>query len=163
MKSSSSSLNLVLAHRPYEDVGNGASRAARTFLDFTIDARSLADALKNAGYDLVSIFTAEWGSSYRESAVRRLLLQDVSDFPNDRRSLYVCGECGDIGCGAVTIILDIKEETVIWRDFGYENTYDDVVQFRKLEHLGPFQFSLESYRKTIESAPTLITQSPKHL
>jgi hypothetical protein len=33
-------------------------------------------------------------------AVDRLLLMSDADFPNDRRSLFVCAECGDLGCGA---------------------------------------------------------------
>jgi hypothetical protein len=163
MAPSLSTLSLALAHRLHEDLGDGVSRSARTFLDFIVDARSLGHEIKNAGYDLVSVFTADWASSYREDAVRRLLFKEDSDFPNGRRSLYVCSECGDLGCGAVTIILDKKEETVVWRDFGYENTYEDIVQFKKLMHLGPFQFSLESYQKTIESALTLITQTPDNL
>jgi len=59
--------------------------------------------------------------------------------------------------------LDINDETVIWHDFGYENTYEDMVQLEKLGNVGPFQFSLESYRKTIESALTFIAQSPDKL
>jgi hypothetical protein len=141
-------------------MGGGASRSGRRYLDFVVDGKSLGQAAKNAGYDLVSVFTTEWENSYRERAVRRLLLQEDSDFPNGRRSLYVCGECGGLGCGAVTIILKIEDEIVIWRDFGYENTYEDVVQFKNLEHLGPFQFSLESYRKIIENAPSLISKTP---
>jgi hypothetical protein len=141
-------------------MGGGASRSARTYLDFIVNGISLGNEVKNAGYDLVSVFAVEWGSSYRERAVQRLLLQADSDFPNGRRSLFVCGECGDLGCGAVTIILDISEETAIWHDFGYENTYEDAVRFKELQHLGPFRFSLESYRKTIESALTFISQTP---
>jgi hypothetical protein len=156
MNRSSSTLNLVVAQRPLEDMGNGTFRSARTFLDFIVDEKSLGDAVKNAGYDLVSVLTAEWATSYLEDAVRRLLLDRDSDFPNGRRSLYVCGECGDAGCGAVTIILEIEDDIAIWRDFGYENNYENIIQFKKLEHLGPFRFPLESYRKIIENALTLI-------
>ncbi len=156
MNPSSSTLNLVVAHRPYEDMGNGTFQSARTFLDFIVDERSLGDAFKDAGHDLVSVFTAEWTNSYREDAVRRLLLERDSDFPNGRRSLYVCGECGDLGCGAITIILEIKDDIVIWRDFGYENNYENIIHFEKLEQLGPFRFPVESYRKIIEGALTLI-------
>ena len=158
-----SSLNLEFAHRQYETMGGGAFRSARTYLDFVVDGRSLGRELRTAGYDLVSVFTAEWTDSTLEEAAGRLLLTKNSNFPNGRRSLYVCGECGDLGCGAVSIVLDMKEETAIWRDFGYENTYEDVVRFEELRSLGPFQFSLEGYRRTIESALTFIRQAPGSL
>ena len=163
MNSSLSTLNLALAHRRHEDLGNRASRSARTYLDFIVDGKSVGSALKNADFDLVSVFTAEWTSESVERAARRLLLQEASDFPNARHSLYVCGECGDLGCGAVTVVVETAEDAVIWRDFGYENTYEGFVRFDKLRHLGPYRFSLQRYRHTIESAPAFIQQSPHKL
>jgi len=115
--------------------------------------------MKSAGYDLVSVFAAEWENSYLEEAKQRLLLQRDSDFPSERRSLYVCGECGDLGCGAVSIIVEFRDESVIWRNFGYENTWEEIVRTEKLQDLGPFRFSLVGYREAIEGAVELLNQN----
>ena len=39
-------------------------------------------------------------------------------------SLYVCPECGDLGCGAVTANLHVGPETVTWRAIGSQADYD---------------------------------------
>ena len=80
-------LTPALAQRPYRDMGGGSYQSARRYVDFAVDGRSLGQAMKSAGYDLVSVFTAEWENSCIEEAKQRLLLQKDSDFPNGRRSL----------------------------------------------------------------------------
>jgi hypothetical protein len=159
MNSDLSILNSELAHRPYRDMGGGVHKSARRYVDFVVDGRSLGQLINSLGYDLVSVFTAEWENSYFEDAKQRLLLQKDSDFPNGRRSLYVCSECGDLGCGAVSIIVEFQGESVIWRNFGYENTWEEIVRFEQLKDIGPFRFPLVSYRKTIEGAVALLNQN----
>ncbi len=154
-----SMLNSVLAQRPYRDMGGGSHQSPRRYVDFVVDGRSLGQEMKSAGYDLVSVFAAEWENSYLEEAKQRLLLQRDSDFPSERRSLYVCGECGDLGCGAVSIIVEFRDESVIWRNFGYENTWEEIVRTEKLQDLGPFRFSLVGYREAIEGAVELLNQN----
>jgi hypothetical protein len=151
-------LNSELARRPYRDLGGGSHQSARRYADFVVDGRSLGQSMKSAGYDLVSVFTAEWENSYLEEAKQRLLLQRDSDFPNGRRALYVCGECGDLGCGAVSIIVEFHNESVVWRNFGYENTWEEIVRVEKLQSIGPFRFPLEGYRKAIQGAVELFNQ-----
>jgi hypothetical protein len=29
--------------------------------------------------------------------------------------LYVCAECGDLGCGGVTAVVELTPDTVLWR------------------------------------------------
>lgn len=41
--------------------------------------------------------------------------------PEGRASLYICAECGDMGCGGVTAVIERAADTVVWRDFGYQN------------------------------------------
>jgi hypothetical protein len=38
--------------------------------------------------------------------------------------MYVCAECGDLGCGAVTAAVEVGDDKVVWRDFGYQNNYE---------------------------------------
>lgn len=141
-----STLDLILRQRPYVKSPSGTFQSERNYLDFVIDGQSLAE---RTGYDLVSALCREWVSEEREKSVRRLLREEAADFPDDRRSLLVCAECGDIGCGAVSIIIQIPDRTVLWRDFGYQNTYEPEIHVAHLKDFGPFEFDLGDYKSIL--------------
>lgn len=83
--------------------------------------------------------------------VRRLLLKDETDFPNSRQSLYVCAECGDLGCGAVSALIEeTTGDRIVWRDFGYQNNYEETVYFNYTE-LKSFSFDKAEYEKVIKN------------
>jgi hypothetical protein len=65
--------------------------------------------------------------------------------PGDRVSLYVCPECGDVGCGAVTLKVEFAVEEVIWSDFGYENNFEESIDRASYSSMGPFRFSRQAY------------------
>jgi hypothetical protein len=72
----------------------GKNRTVRDYLDFEVDGICLSTKFG----DMVSCLG--WAvSDWNDKAVRRLLLEEPADFENNRRSLYVCPECGDLGCG----------------------------------------------------------------
>ena len=144
-----STLEFALRQRPYVKSPSGTFQSERNYLDFVIDGQSLAERTR---YDLVSVLCKEWVSGEREKSVRRLLLEEAADFPDDRRSLLVCGECGDIGCGAVSIIIRVSEKTVLWRDFGYQNNYEPEIHEVHLKDLGPFEFDLADYKSKLTRA-----------
>src|SRR5688572_20373327 len=109
-----SRLALSLAERP-----DGDGKTVRKFLDFIVDGQSL-HALVGNKLDSVSCL-AQWPRmAETQKALDRLLLLEPADFPNNRRSLYVCGECGDLGCGAVSITIVEQDDTFTWHSFGYE-------------------------------------------
>lgn len=131
-----------------ERVVNGA-QTPRKFLDFVIDGNSLYEFFG----DLISPFG--WLSPDETlKAVDRLLLIDEADFPNNRRSIYICPECGDLGCGAISAVIERAGNRIIWRDFGYENNYDETVHFDEYRDLGPFSFDLDEYSRVIAQAAT---------
>jgi len=90
-------------------------------------------------------------TSSRE-AVLRLLLQAPGDFPNNRRALFICPECGDLGCGAISAVIEKVDATFVWREFGYENNWEDGVQRDEYNALGPFVFSCEAYENALREA-----------
>jgi hypothetical protein len=141
-----STLDLALRQRPYVKSPSGTFQSARKYLDFVIDGQSLAERTR---YDLVSVLCKEWASEEREKSVRRLLGEEPADFPDDRRSLLVCGECGDIGCGAISIILHLSAKTVLWQGFGYQNNYEPEIHGEHLKKLGPFEFDLGDYKSKL--------------
>lgn len=56
--------------------------------------------------------------------------------------LYVCPECGDIGCGAITVnILDLGDR-IVWRDFAYETNYGVTEEYSNIK---PIEIDRQSY------------------
>jgi hypothetical protein len=151
-----STLALEIRQRSAVKFPNGNTQSERNYVDFVVDGQSLCEQAIRAGYDLVSVLAREWVPEEREKSLRRLMLVDPADFPHNRRSLFVCGECGDLGCGAVSIVIDFSEDMVTWREFGYENNYDEQVHFDKLKDVGPFKFSLQEYKDTLARAMALL-------
>jgi hypothetical protein len=141
-----STLELTLRRRPYVKLTGGAFRSERNYLDFVVDGQSLLDGTR---YDLVTTLCREWALEEREKSVRRLLGEESADFPDDRRSLLVCAQCGDIGCGAVSIVLRFSDKTVHWQDFGYQNNYEPEIHDEHLKSLGPFEFDLGDYKSKL--------------
>ena len=121
----------------------GESRTERKFLDFVIDGNHLSE---KAGDYVSGICAFEFGT---ELAVKRLLLEEKADFPANRRSLYVCSECGDLDCGAISIVVEKADNMIIWKDFGYQNGYSDDLSI--YEHFGSFSFEEKEYRNVLTS------------
>ena len=139
-------MNVLNLEPRLRESGNGAT--SREYLDFVIDGEPLS---KRIGGDLASCigwFTPEENAK----ALGRLLLEEPADFPNDRRSLYVCPECGDLGCGAVSVVIEAAGDQIIWRDFGFQNNYEDKVDSRGFGGVGPLVFNKAEYEAVIRSA-----------
>jgi hypothetical protein len=131
-------LELRPAHRR-----GGGGKTERKFLDFVVDGSSLQETL--GVFEQVG--GLGWGTPEGQRLyVGRLLLQEPTDAPSGRVPLYVCAECGDIGCGAITVRVHKSGSTFVWSDFAFENNYDaamiDTDQFR---HVGPFAFNKAEY------------------
>lgn len=104
---------------------DGVRKTETTFWDFTKGGNPLLPALsKRAPLDVVSVIQDEWPIESVE-AVQRLLGEAPGDLPDGRISIYVCPECGDLGCGAITARLRFAQGEVIWNDIGWQADYDD--------------------------------------
>jgi hypothetical protein len=55
-----------------------------------------------------------------ERAAQRLLLAAPSEI-DGRVALYVCPECGDVHCEAITVIIDRQGDEMVWRDAGHSD------------------------------------------
>jgi hypothetical protein len=118
-----STLTLMPLLRSGESFTNRTFKSERRFLDLVVNRVSLWERLGKS-HDMVSVLCADFVESETLKAVDRLSLESDADLPNDRRSLFVCAECGDLGCGAITISVKRAVDTVVWSDFGYENNYE---------------------------------------
>lgn len=130
------------------------SAAARTSADFLIDGESLLLALvrEDGGHsDFMGAFVLGHPESLADVA-RQLTLQVPPSSDSGRVLLYICPECGDIGCGAYSAKVTRDQETYSWSDFAYENGYEDA---RSLAAVGPFVFEASQYEAAISAASAL--------
>ena len=136
-------LNLELRLR---EGGNGAT--PREYLDFVVDGEPLSKRIAGDLASCLGWFLPEENAK----AIRRLLLEESADLSNNRRSLYVCPECGDLGCGAVSVVIEAAGDRIIWRDFGFQNNYEDEVVSNVYAEVGPLIFNKAEYEAVIRSA-----------
>jgi len=127
---------------------NGVSKSERHFLDFVIDGESLWEKLGKP-LDTVSVICLEFSREETIDAVRRLLLAKSAVIPNDRRELFICSECGDIGCGAVTVSIVRDGQAIIWKSFGYENNYEPDLRLDNYKQIGPYTFDYKEYESVL--------------
>ena len=130
--------------------GGGATPTA--YREFIVDGVPLLSSLPAA--DLVTPF----GTAPRDiqlGAIDRLLRRAPADFPGGRVSLYVCPECGSLGCGAVSLQVDVRDDVVVWRDFAMERDWvagegDDPVDRYGFERVGMYTFDRLEYGVVFE-------------
>jgi hypothetical protein len=127
-------------------------------LDFLIDGESMHEMLP-APDAVRDGCLGNGGYQRHEPLVKRMLLEIPSDLETGRVALYVCPQCGDIGCGAVTAVIEQTDEFFIWKDFGYEKNWamrDDEPLFdlSGYENIGPFYFDKQQYREALTRWPT---------
>jgi hypothetical protein len=72
-------------------------------------------------------------------------------------ALFVCPECGDLGCGAVSARIRRAGRSIIWEEIGWQTNYEE--GWHPIEDLGPYSFDFEGYRAAIE-ATTLLESGP---
>lgn len=107
------------------------------FLDFEIDGRRLYRYLNSREYfDLVGCIwlEPEWGRRWSTNHALELMLRRRSELPDGQVILYLCPECQDIDCGAITVGIEAEGDVVRWNDWRYVD-WDGWHE----EDLGPFQ------------------------
>lgn len=125
-----------------------SGRTERTFLDYVVDGASMYSAIVEAGLD--DIGRLGWGDSEMHRAGQDCLLGvHPPEFASDQVALFVCPECGDLGCGAVTAQIRRRSDTVTWERIAMKT----IGQWRvdPLD-LGPYTFDREAYDAVIEQA-----------
>jgi len=79
------------------------------------------------------------------------MLLRPSELPTGRCPIFICPECGDFGCGAVTAVIERDQTGYRWRDFVLESDYEDhpVAEYNDV---GPFSFDATDYEPTLQGA-----------
>ena len=146
-----STLTLVWASRETGDM-----QTPRRYLGFAIDGRPLLDCFRGrlgAPPDLVGPLDVD-GSGYQALVREQLLLRAPGELSDGRQALLVCPECGDLGCGGITAVIERVGDQIVWRDFGHQ--YRDepgLTEGFGYPHVGPFTFDAAAYERVLLSAP----------
>ncbi|MER8013808.1 oxidoreductase [Streptomyces griseoluteus] len=128
-------------------LADGGHQAHRDFVDFVVDGSPLLFRL--ADLDAVSPLAAGLPPAVLAAQVRALLLEDEPPLPGGRFVLYGCPECADLGCGAVTVVIERDGDGYRWRDFAWQ-TGEHVDLDRDGYHgTGPFRFHGPAYRAAL--------------
>ena len=126
----------------------------REYFDFFVNGTSLGKFF-NEGVDIGCL---GWGPPEHEKLIiGQLLLNEIPEPESGRVPIYVCSECGDLGCGAVTVRIEEKEGNFIWSDFAYENNYEGTVEL--YPSVGPFYFNKISYSAILNKREKEIDQA----
>jgi hypothetical protein len=151
-------LELLPAMRIGVKYPGGVSESERHFLDFVVDGESLWEKVGKPR-DTVSVICFDYSREETIQAVNRLLLAEKAVIPGDRRTLFICSECGDIGCGAVTAFLVREGESIVWKDFGFENNYEENIRLEEYKHIGPYTFNWKQYESALLQAVDNLKQA----
>ncbi len=123
----------------------GGGRTHRDWVDVVVDDRPLHSVINPGDF----IGCIGWLPAKAEaSLVRQLLMKEPSELGESRCQLYMCPECGDIGCGAVTVVVEKTSDAFTWSQFRFENNYDEGMT-TPFESVGPYQFAKHDYWKLL--------------
>lgn len=118
---------------------------------FYVDGTSLLELVNRAaGRDFDFVSPLGWGDTgHQRAAAERLQGVAEGDLPSGRVAVFICPECGDLGCGSVGVRIEEQDGLFEWSDFAYENDYnpDDTHVYE----IGPFAFAAQSYLEAIDS------------
>jgi hypothetical protein len=144
-------LQLVTVRRP-----SGGGVTERIFLDLVIDGVALRHMVGNP--DLIS--GIGWSTNeYAESLhIDRLLLREPADVADNHRSILICPECGDLACGAVSVLITKTDDAFVWSDFMFDNGYDASVT-RHFAGVGPYSFAKAAYWELFENRRSKLMKS----
>ena len=134
----------ILTLEPVSSIKTDLKKSQRKYLDFIVSGQSLSAVFNVRKHDLVGVFGWTENNAYEHKQLDQFAGVLSPDLQTGRIPFYVCSECGDIGCGAITGIIELTETTVIWKAFGFETDYSEP-ELETYKHIGPFVFDRHSY------------------
>jgi hypothetical protein len=129
-------LDIALLHRPGETTAI-AIKHERDSVDFVVDGQSVFKATKADERDMSGCFwiaevdarikahnqaRAEQFTFARPAAIR----ETRGGVEHNRIMLFVCPECGDLGCGAITADIARDGDLIVWSRSGYQNDWQEM-------------------------------------
>ena len=129
----------------------GEQKTRRLFLDFEVDGKRLYPANPGGRNRQHHANLARFGSgrSRRDRATSR-----TRAWRRAARAgvVYVCAECGDLGCGVVTVELTVHPDAVTWSDWGFQTNYEEEVHRDRVPTFGTLTFDRAEYAAALHHA-----------
>lgn len=150
------SLHAAVIRRTLHD-GNSTRHPKSHYLDFVIDEQRLADQIPLAR-GLATPLNRAWLPSVEGAVLELLGERPGAGLDNGRIPLFVCGECGDLGCGAVTVALDMDQDRITWSQFAWENGFEPAEPIENTPT--SLVFAAADYNKVFASAYGRVADLP---
>ncbi|MFJ3806686.1 oxidoreductase [Streptomyces sp. NPDC090073] len=147
MSAAYATFGLAPAMRAGDVLADGGYRVHRDFVDFVVDGRPLLFRLSDL--DAVSPLASDVPPAIFTAQVRALLLEAEPPLPDGRFVIYGCPECEDLGCGAVTAVIERDGEDYVWRDFAWQTEGRADLERNGYHGIGPFRFRGPEYRAAL--------------
>ena len=119
----------------------------RKYLDFIVSGQSLRDYLGSKNKSNVTPFGFFPSKEEQRRVLREFKLQDKTQLKKNRVELYICENCGDIGCGAITTEIEDFGDYIIWKNFAVQNNPDEIEQIIDVEQI---EFERQNYFKSFQ-------------
>jgi len=149
MSAAYATFGLAPAMRAGGVLANGDFQIHRDFVDFIVDSRPLLFQLSDL--DAVSPLASDVPPAIFTAQVRSLLGETDAPLPGGRYVIYGCPECEDLGCGAVTAVIERDGDDFIWRDFAWQTEEAVDLELNGYHGIGPFRFQGAEYRTALDS------------
>jgi len=129
--------------------GEGSQKPERKYIDFVVSGQALSQLFAIADLDLIGTFGWSENKAEESRQLDEFLGLKPDALKTNRTSFYVCPNCGDIGCGAITASIEVTETSVIWKDFSLGTDYSEP-ELETYKHIGPFVFEKNMYTAELE-------------
>ncbi len=101
-----------------------------TSVGILIDGIDLLDMMELGSAGLTTWANSDFKQPMQAAELRDQLAKGLStpELTSGIVPVYVCGECGDYGCGVFGWKISFGENTVTWSDFGWDDNLDKVFE-----------------------------------
>ena len=120
---------------------------SKSFYDILIDNKSIFDELESDENN-ACILGFYNDKNLNIDIVNQFLKTKDSELQTGRTMLLVCRECGDIGCGAITLEIQKNKGSYVWKNFAHENDSFELIETDFLD-IEPKEFSKNEYENAL--------------
>ena len=125
-----------------------SNQTPREFFDFFVDSVSLKSILGAENADFISPFG--WlDKKYERQVIEEFRLKNKPELSSGRTMIYICPECGDIECGAITVKISKLDNKIIWSDFAFES--GNKIDHKDFENINEISFDKHAYFHAFDS------------
>ena len=122
--------------------------SGRQYLDFIISGQSLRDYLGIKNKSSVTPFGFFPSKEEQKRALKEFRFQQKTQLSGNRVEIYVCENCGDIGCGAITAKIIDRGDRIVWTEFANQSDQEEISEPIDVEEI---EFNRQNYFKALST------------